>query len=414
MRIVILATATTLHQQGGTEVHAESLAAEVARQGHKVFLLTTAHPGGLRTELKDGYTVFYLEGTSFSMSRSEAPAWWVASAKKAAELCSSERIDIVWAENFAGLSYAKIPAAERRPIVSIDQGLAVRGEIASNFNRISSPGELFHFLTRYAAQTIFYYIPRFRAMVKNSDLLIGVSRETGEALAREFPESAEKTRIIFNAVDTDRFKPDEALRAEARKKLGFRPDDQVIVMTGVIHKQKGMHIGLSAFAGIAAGSPEARLLIVGDGPQLGRLQTDAAKAGLTDRVRFCGLKQNKEMPFYYNAADIYINPTLRLEGLAIVTVEAMACGLPCVVSKTGGTGSTIDDGISGFFVNPGDTEALKVKLNALLNDAELRRRLSGEARKKAVIHFNMKQAAAAYLAASAELLSRLNNTGPDA
>jgi glycosyltransferase involved in cell wall biosynthesis len=406
MRITILSTATTLHQQGGTEVHAESLAAEAARQGHKVFILTTAHPGGLKSEVKNGYTVVYLEGTSHTMSRRTAPAWWAASAKKVPELCASEGIDVVWAENFSGLSYAKIPAAERRPILSIVQGLAVRGEIESNLKRISTTGELLYFFTRYAAQTIFYYIPRFRAMVKNSDLLIGVSRETGEALAREFPESAKKTKIIFNAVDTDRFKPDVTRRAEARKKLGFRPDEQVIVMTGVIHKQKGMHLGLSAFTGIAARFPEARLLIVGDGPQLGSLKADASKAGLTDRVRFCGLQQNKEMPFYYNAADIYLNPTLRLEGLAIVIVEAMACGLPCLVSKTGGTGSTIDDGISGYFVKPGDTEGLKLKLGVLLEDGELRRRFAAGAREKAEISFDIKTAAAAYVAASAELLAK--------
>ena len=406
MRICILTTATTAHRMGGTEVHAETLAAEAARQGHKVFMVTTAHPNGLRTGLKDGYTVIYLHGTSYTMSRKEAPAWWAASAKKTKALSASEGLDVVWAENFAGLSYAAIPAAERRPVISIVQGLAVRGEIASNFNRISTPGELLCFFTRYAAQTFFYYIPRFRAMVKYSDLLVGVSRETGEALAREFPESAGKTEVIFNPVDTDFFRPDPALRAEARKELGLRPESQAILMTGVIHRQKGMHIGLAAFAGIAGAFPAARLLIVGDGPQRKSLLTAAGEAGLADRIQFCGLKQNKEMPFYYNASDIYLNPTLRLEGLPVVMAEAMGCGLPCLVSGIGGTGSTIDEGKSGFFIKPGDTDGFKLKLAELLEDGELRLRLSAGAREKAVNCFNRGKAVAAYLAASSELIAK--------
>ncbi len=403
MKICLLTTSTTVHQLGGTEVHAETLAAEAARQGHTVFLLTTAHPAGLRAENKNGYSVTYLEGTCHTMSRREAPAWWAASAKAAAELAGSQGIDVFWSENFSGLAYAAIPAAQRRPVLSIVQGLAVRGEIASNLGRVSTPGELLYFLTRYAAQTLFYYIPRFRSMVSDSDLLVAVSRESAEALAREFPLSAAKTRVIFNPVDTELFRPDPALRAETRRKLGFSDQTQVALMSGVIHKQKGMHIGLAAFTGLTGKHPAARLLIAGDGPQLEELR--AAAAGLGDRVLFCGSIKNSEMPAYYNAADIYINPTMRLEGLPLVMAEALACGLPCVVSRIGGTGSTIEDGVNGFFSKAGSREDLELKLSALLADKELRLRFSAEARKKAVECFDLKKNAAAYAAASEELLA---------
>lgn len=406
MRICILTTATTVHQMGGTEVHAETLAAEAARQGHTVFLVTTAHPDGLETERKNGYTIKYLGGTRHTMSRRESPAWWLASSKQTAKLCTAEKIDVVWGENFAGISYAAIPRERRRPVISIVQGLAIRGEIASNFSRVSTPGELLYFLTRYAAQTLFYYIPRFRAMVRDSDLLIGVSRETAEALAREFPGSAARTRVIFNPVDTDLFRPDPTLRDKARLQLGLAPGTMAILMSGVVHKQKGMHHGLAAFSGLAADFPEAKLVIVGDGPERNVLEAAAAGAGLADRVIFCGTRQNREMPYYYNAADIYINPTLRLEGLAIVIAEAMACGLPCLVSKSGGTGSTVEDGISGLFVKPGDTEELKSKLTVMLKDENLRHRISVGAREKAKKDFDLKKNLAAYIAISKELIKK--------
>lgn len=387
-------------------MHAEALAAEAARQGHTVFLVTTAHPEGLETERKDGYTLRYLQGTRHTMSRRESPAWWLASSEQTAKLCAAEHIDVVWGENFSGIAYAAIPRERRRPVISVVQGLAIRGEIASNFSRVSTPGELLYFFTRYAAQTLFYYIPRFRAMVRNSDLLVGVSRETAEALSREFPGSAAKTKVIFNPVDTDFFCPDPALRGKARLQLGLAQGTMAILMSGVVHKQKGMHHGLAAFLEIAGHFPETKLLIVGGGPQLEDLKATASGAGLADRVIFCGPKRNSEMPAYYNAADIYLNPTLRLEGLPVVIAEAMACGLPCVVSRTGGTGSTIEDGKSGFFVKPGEIEGFKSRLSELIKDAGLRGRLASEARAKAVKDFDLKTNLAAYVAASHELLEK--------
>lgn len=388
MRIALVSTSTPLHRQGGTELQAESLARLAAARGHQVFWVTTAHPEGIETEERPGIRIFYLKGTSYIMSRSEAPAWWVASAAKLSRLCGQEKIDVVWAENFAGLSYAAIPRAERKPVISIVNGLAVRGEIASNFNRVSSLGELAHFLTRYAAQTAFYYIPRFRAMVRDSDLLVGVSRETTAALEREFPASAAKFRTIFNPVDTGTFRPDAELRKSARAQLGFSGGDSVLLLAGVPHKQKGFHVGLRAFSALRAAFPSARLLIVGDGPELPALKAAAAVARLSDRVSFAGARRNSEMPSFYNAADVYLNPTLRLEGLGLVTVEAMACGLPSVVSRIGGTASTITDGISGFFVPPGDAEALAEKASLLLDDKSLASSMGAAARARALSEFS--------------------------
>ena len=404
MRICILTTSTTLHQMGGTEVQAETLATEAARQGHTVFMITTAHPDGLKTEKKDGYTVIYLPGTSYSMSRKEAPAWWAASAKRTAELCSSENIDVVWAENFSGLSYAAISASERRPVISIINGLGICGEIASNFNRVSTFGEFAYFATRYIGQLFFYYIPWFRAMVRDSDLLVGVSNESLSAVAKEFPSSANKIKAILNPVDTDFFHPDPELRRKAREELGFSESAQVILMAGVLNKQKGVHLGLEVFAQLTAEFPEARLLVVGDGPQRAELNARAQLPDASGKVVFCGMKSNKEMPRYYNAADIYLNPTLRLEGLPMVIIEAMSCGLPVIVSKIGGTGSTIDDGISGFFVKPGDMQGLIAKLKLILSDSELKKCLAAGAREKALLCFSKKKTLENYIAASNAIL----------
>ncbi len=404
MRICLLTTSTTAHQMGGTEVQAEILAAEAARQGHDVLIITTAHPKGLKAEERNGYRVIYLDGTSHTMSRRTAPDWWRASAERTEALCASGNMDVVWAANFSGLSYAALPRAARRPVISIVQGLAVRGEIASNFGRVSTPGELLYFLTRYAAQTLFYYIPRFRAMVRDSDLLIGVSNETVAALEKEFPESRGKSVAILNPVDTEVFRPDPRLRAEGRGKIGFSPKNSVVLMSGVLHKQKGVHLGLEAFAAVCREFPGARLAIAGEGPERARLQELCLDLGISGKVAFRGLVPNAEMPLYYNAADIFLNPTLRLEGLPLVLLEAMSCGLPCVTSRIGGTGSSIEDGKSGYFTEPGNTRELSAKLRILLAGNELRAGLSAGARTRAVEVFDKRRVLKEYISASRRVM----------
>lgn len=403
MRICLIATSTTVHRMGGTEVQAEALASEAARQGHSVFMLTSAHPRGLAAETRDGYTVTYIPDTHFSMSRGWTKRWETGLPLAAAALREKEKIDVFWAENFSGLPYAAIPAEKRAPLISIANGLAFRGEVASVFNAVSGAGDLLHFFTRYAGQALFYYLPWFRSMARDSDLIAAVSRETETALNREFPLSRGKTVVVYNPVDCGLFRPEAALRDYTRAAFGFSPSDLVVLMAGVLHRQKGLHLGLRSFSALAARFPSARLLIAGDGPQRGELEK--AAAALPGRVLFCGLKRNGEMPACYNAADVFLNPTLRGEGLGLVNAEAMACGLPCVVSRTGGTGSTIDDGLSGYFTGPGDERETAERLSALLSDRDLRLAMGKAGREKALKVFERSAVVKRYVSASMELLA---------
>lgn len=385
-------------------MHAEALAAEAARQGHEVLLVTSAHPAGLGTEKKNGYTVIYITGTDFSMSRSAARLWWEKSVSALTELWKDQRFDVVWAENNAARAYAALPRDQRAPVISIITG-TILGGILSNFNRLSTLRELLHFLTKYPAQLVLYTIPWFRATVKYSDMLAAVSPQTALALASEFPSSRAKTEVILNHMDTDVFRPDRGLRAAVREKLGLDGGKTVVMMTGILHKQKGLMTGLMCFADVSEKHPELRLLIVGDGPERENLEAAAAARGVTGKTIFCGKQKNGAMPGYYNAADIYLNPTLRHEGLPLVMLEAMSCGLPSVVSKIGGTAATIDDTVSGFFVKPGNTAELTEKLNLLAGDPELRDRLGNNARKKAVTVFDRTKILGQYVSASLRLIS---------
>jgi len=405
MKICILTTSTTAHALGGTEIQAETLAEEAARQGHSVLVLTSASPAGLEREMKGGYEIIYLAGTHHSMSRHWIGPWYSESAVALARLRAENRIDVVWAENFSGIAYARLPPKARAPLISIANGLAIRGEISSRYEALSGPGDLARFLTFDAAQVFLYYIPWFRAMARDSDLIAAVSRETAAAFERELPDSRGKTEVMYNPVDCSRFKPDLELRRRAREELGIPPGAVVVMMAGVMHRQKGMHFGLEAFAELSAQHPGAVLLLAGEGPERPRLESMAARAGLLGKVRFCGQLPNERMPYFYNSADIYLNPTTRAEGFGIVNAEAMACALPCLISRTGGTASTIDDRESGFFTTPGDTAAIVVPLERLIRDPRLREEFGRAGRAKAVKMFDKQVVVGRYIAASERLLA---------
>ncbi|MDD5208567.1 MAG: glycosyltransferase family 4 protein [Elusimicrobiales bacterium] len=406
MRIAILCTATTLHQQGGTEVHAEAIAAGAAARGHSVHIITSHHPDRPETEVRGGISTHYLPGTDFSMSRKALTAWWELSALKIKELASGPGLDIIWAENYTGQYYASRLRKELGiPVISFLGGLGVFDDIRSNFSRISTPGEALYFATRYLAQAALHLCPWQYNAVHYSDHTVTVSQASRQAVLREISVPEGRITAIYPPVDTRLFRPDTKLRGKTRETLKLGARDLVLLMSGVVHKQKGFELGLKAFFALERPAGDLKLVIAGDGPERGRLEQLAASRK-NKSVFFTGTVPNCEMPGIYNAADIYLNPTIRREGLSIVTVEAMACALPSVVSRIGGTVETIEEGLSGFFTRPGNIAELKQKTLAILENTDLVRKMGFNARKRSVDIFSADKSMTAILDLSDKVIKR--------
>jgi glycosyltransferase involved in cell wall biosynthesis len=386
MNICILTQATLSHQMGGTEVHCQTICRMAVRSGHNVTVITTRHPRGIEYEETDGAKVYYLANTRPGRFDGR---WGRESSEKLIQLHRAKRFDVVWAENLCGYYYAwKVRPRVNIPVISIIQSLGIVGHIASEFNRLSSFSEARGFFLKYLPEAIFHYIPWFYLVLRYSDAVIGISDETVKDLKKEFGVNKDKTFIVYDGIDTQVFSPDEQKRKSIRDKFGLCAEDKLVMMSGVVYKQKGMHIGLSAFAGIRKDIPDAKMMIVGEGPQLAELKVLAGFLGVSADVIFTGLIRNEETSWYYNACDVLLVPTLRAEGLCIVAVEGMSCARPVVISAMGGTRSTIDDGVSGFFVRPKDINALGQKLRLLLKDPPLCRKMGLAAREKALARFS--------------------------
>ncbi|WP_055566273.1 glycosyltransferase [Streptomyces atriruber] len=193
--------------------------------------------------------------------------------------------------------------------------------------------------------------------------------------------------VIPNGVDTDRFAPTGQDVAPVR----------LVVCVGRLCRQKGQDVLLRAWPTVAAQVPDARLVLVGDGPDDARLRERAGP-----RVAFAGAADDAAP--WYRAADVVVLPS-RWEGMALAPLEAMACARPVVVTDVDGARESLPPSHRPHaLVPPEDPGALAHALVALLRDGELRDALGRRGRQHVLDHHDTRRAAAAVDAVYGELL----------
>ncbi|MEU9030331.1 glycosyltransferase [Streptomyces sp. NPDC048383] len=213
--------------------------------------------------------------------------------------------------------------------------------------------------------------------------------------------------VIRNGVDLDHFRPGrpdpEQDRAEARAGLplpdGFGGDGPLAVCVGRLCPQKGQDILLRAWPELLGAVPEARLALVGDGPDGERLRRTAPPG-----VFFAGAAA--DIRPWLRAADLVVLPS-RWEGMALAPLEAMACGRPVLVSDVSGARESLPSGQGRLcLVPPEDPTALAKALGRLLAEPRLLAELGEQARQHARTDFDVRRTADAVTGLYHELLGR--------
>jgi 1,2-diacylglycerol 3-alpha-glucosyltransferase len=158
-------------------------------------------------------------------------------------------------------------------------------------------------------------------------------------------------------------------------------DDKVLVSTGRLATEKNWPTLLQAARKVHRDHPDMRLVIIGDGPEKSELQELAAELGIAERVTFTGELLFADIPAYLKAADLFMFASVT-ETQGLVTMEAMAAGLPVVAVDASGTRDIVEDGKHGFLV-PDDPDALADSVNRLLASPEKMKKFQRNALKKA-------------------------------
>ncbi len=211
-----------------------------------------------------------------------------------------------------------------------------------------------------------------RRIAGGLDVLTYISEYTRSRLA---PALGGRTRLaqLSPGVDVDRFTPAaDGTAVRRRHGLGEGP---VVVCVSRLVPRKGQDVLVAAWPAVLARHPDARLLLVGGGPDEARLRRAVAGRGLGDSVVLTGPIAPARLPEHYAAGDVFAMPCrtrrggLDVEGLGMVYLEAAACGLPVVAGTSGGAPEAVRDGETGTVVGePRSPEAVAAAVTALLGD----------------------------------------------
>ena len=215
------------------------------------------------------------------------------------------------------------------------------------------------------------------------DAVAAISRGVADALVQA-GVPRELITIIPSGVDCEFFHPPSAEeRAAARQSFGIDAETVAIGTVGMLEERKGHRFLLEAVAGLKA---PVICLIAGDGSQRAALEEQAAKLGISGRVRFLGrIEPSRNL---LCALDIFVFPSL-WEGLGVAAIEAAACGLPSIASDSGGIGEVVSNGETGILVPPGDSAALSEAIARLAAAPGDRIAMGHAARARAVERFAM-------------------------
>jgi UDP-glucose:(heptosyl)LPS alpha-1,3-glucosyltransferase len=165
--------------------------------------------------------------------------------------------------------------------------------------------------------------------------------------------------VIYNGVDLDRFHPARAAshRAATRAEAGLTKAEHVLLFAGSGYERKGLATAIEALPRLDG----TRLIVIGRGDET-RYRRLAARLGLTDRIRWLGLRSDLER--WYAAADVLVLPT-RYEPFGNVHLEAMASGLPVITTTAAGGAELVEEGKNGAVVSPDDAAGVAAAVERL-------------------------------------------------
>lgn len=182
-----------------------------------------------------------------------------------------------------------------------------------------------------------------------NDGFIAVSEYAKNVSIKEVKFPPEKIKVIYNSVDLECGVLDSKTRG-LREEFGIIPQDKILISMGRFVPAKGHIYLIRAMAMIKERPPEIKLLLVGDGPGKNDLVREAAELGVSSNIIFTGKRSDARD--ILALGDVFIFPSLYGEGLPLALLEAMAAGMPCIVTSTGPNSEVIEDGKNGIIIKP--------------------------------------------------------------
>jgi phosphatidylinositol alpha-1,6-mannosyltransferase len=232
--------------------------------------------------------------------------------------------------------------------------------------------------------------------LRDADLIVANSDSTKKETMKLCRDGGillkdERFPVITPGVDTDLFKPPEEV--SPLEKNMEHGDREILVTVSRLTKQKGIDRVVRLMPMILRDFPRAQYLIRGDGPHKRELEKLVIDMRLTECVRFLEPVRYEDLPSTYLLGDVFVLPCRRdgetgqLEGFGTVFLEAAACGLPVIGSRSGGAAEAVDDGVTGFLIHESDNGLLLDRIIQLLGNKRLAREMGDMGRERVAKEF---------------------------
>jgi N-acetyl-alpha-D-glucosaminyl L-malate synthase BshA len=345
---------------GGSGVVATELGKALASRGHQVHFISYAMPMRLDT-FHDN--IFYHEVDIPNYPLFEFQLYSLALAGKMVDVIRYEQLDVMH------VHYA-IPHA-------------VSGYMAKQIIKNEARTKLV--TTLHGTDiTIVGLEPSFLPLVKfsieQSDAVTSVSRFLREKTLTNFNIKNREIDVIPNFIDTDLYKRQENCRL--REQIAPN-DEKILIHISNFREVKRVPDTVKILADVRK-QVDAKLLLVGDGPQRSEVEMLTRELGLTEHVKFLG--KQSALPDILSAADIFLLPS-QSESFGLAALEAMSCSVPVVATSAGGIPEVITHGETGYVAEMGDTPRMAKYVVDLLTNPKKYERFAEASRKRAVDEF---------------------------
>jgi glycosyltransferase involved in cell wall biosynthesis len=401
VRVALLSRAAhPLHAPGGLERAVYHLAIHLQARGVGTVLVTrpatheASFPGEVVTV---SYRVVPAGAHGRVLDRTlNYPGFAIRVGEAVAEMVRAGRVDVVHAQGLTALGYGRLRRNDHRlqaPLVMNPQGMEehkTRGLKGLALTRLKA-------LSREAAGL--------------ADRVIATDQATREEVVRHLGVTPERVVVLPNGIDADeieRSTPADPAAAVVRGFPALAAATPLLLSVGRLEAYKGFGDTLAALEDLhARDGLGARWAwaIVGDGPDRGRL-TEGIGASLRPHVHLLGRIEESLLHALYARAAVFVHAT-HYEGSSLVTLEAMAHGVPVVATRAGGIPDKVTDGVTGRLVAPGDVGALADAIAELLADAPRRQQMGRAGHARAHADFAWPSLAARTIALYEQLLGEV-------
>jgi glycosyltransferase involved in cell wall biosynthesis len=348
MKIAILVPMFLPKHLGGVEIATYNIASHLAKKGHQVHVITLWDSGLPEVGIEQGFTVHRIRLPRVK-SIGVLIFWFriLLSLKKIDyDIIHVQSVTIALPAYLAGKFFKK-------PYLVCGHGFDLY--FPWRFKKIIS-----------------------KLIMKNASAVIALTENMRKDMQKIYPR---EVLVIPNGIDGDKFavlSNKEALR----KKIGVNNSDKIIVFVGTLRPVKNVKSLVRAIPILIPEEPNIKLILVGGGSQVDYLRKMVKELHLEKSVSFTGEISNEKAISYLTAADIFVLPSLS-EGFSIVSLEAMACGLPVIATKVGVLPEIIENGVNGFLIDSGEPKEIAEKVLQLLGSEDLREEISENNKRKA-------------------------------